>query len=75
MLPSFSTNLIDTYETVTIDVLITFLISLSSVSFCISNFVIHTCACVNLHMHFPPLPYPCTFIAILICMLVSTILQ
>jgi len=70
----FSTNLIDTYVTVPIHVLITLLISLSSVSFCISIFVIHTYACVNLHMHFPPFSYPYTFIAILIYMLVSTIL-
>jgi len=74
MLPSFNTNLIDTYETVTIDVLIALLISLSSVSFYISIFVIHTHECVNLRMHFPPLPYPYTFIDILICMLVSTII-
>jgi len=73
-LPSFSTNLIDTYETLTVDVLIPLLISLSSVFFCISIFVIHTYACTNLHIHFPSLTYPCTFIAILICMLVSTIL-
>jgi len=73
---SFSTDLIDTYETVTIDVLIPLLISLSSVFFCKSIFVIHTYACANLHIYYPPLTYPRTFIAIskLICMLVSTIL-
>jgi len=62
-------------ETVTIDVLNTMLISLCFVSFYISIFVIHTFVCVNLHMYFPPLPYPYTFIAILMCMLVSTILK
>ena len=43
---SCSINLIDTYVTVLIHVLITLLISLFSVSFCISIFAIHTHVCV-----------------------------
>ena len=69
-----STNLIDTYVTVPIDVPITLLISLSSASFCISIFVIHAYVCVDLYTHFPPLPYSYKFIAIFICIYVSTIL-
>ena len=71
---SFPTNLIDTYDTVCLDALITLLISLSSASSCISISVIHTCACVNLCTHFPPFPFSCTFIAICIYIHVSTIL-
>jgi len=69
-------NLIYTYVTVPIDVLITLLMSLSSASFCISIFVIHAyvCVTVNLYTHFPPFPYLYTFIAISICMYVLTIL-
>jgi len=56
-LSSFSTNLIDTYVTVPIDVHITLLMRLSSTSFCISICVIHACVYVNLYTHFLPLPY------------------
>ena len=68
----FSSSLIDTYVTVLIDVRSTLLICLFSFSFDISFFVINACVYVNLYTHFPPLPYSCTFIAIFICIHVST---
>jgi len=49
------------------------LICLSSSSVYISICVIHAYVYVNLYTHFPPLPYSYTFIAIFICIYVSTI--
>jgi len=72
-----STNLIDTYFTVPINVRITLLIYLDP--FCMCMFIsltpaFHEYAWVNLCQHFPALPLSCTFIAIGMCTHVSTIL-
>jgi len=63
----FSTNLIDTYVTVPIDVRTTLPTCLSSFSICIFVSQIPAYAYVNMYTHFPFLPYSYTLIAIFIC--------
>jgi len=64
----FSTNLIETYATVPIDVRTTLPICLSSFSTCIFLSQIPAYVYLNMYTHFPPLPYSYTLIAIFICM-------
>ena len=64
----FSTNLIDTFVTVPIDVLIALLICLSSLSICIFISLIPAYVYLNMYMHCPSLSYSYTFLAIFICM-------
>jgi hypothetical protein len=75
LFPSSSTNSIDTYVTVPIDIHIALLMYLSSSSFCISTCVIHAYVYVNFYKHFLPLSHSYTTIAISICIYVMIIVQ
>ena len=72
---SSSTNSIDTYVTVPIDIHIALLMYLSSSSFCISTCVIHAYVYVNFYKHFLPLSHSYTTIAISIRIYVMIIVQ
>ena len=63
------TKLIDTYITVPIHVRITLRTCLNSFSICIFISLIPAYVCLNMHTHFPSLPYSYTIIAIFVCML------
>ena len=54
---SFSTNLIDTYVTVPIDVRINLRICLNSSSICIFLSLIPPSVYLKMYTHFPPLPF------------------